>query len=470
MTRREYNEYAVICSARDGTKSVWLYDIRLTSQDGYREWHVRAWPQDARHPEDGGDWYDIVIAEVNDTAARIVMVQNNLPATFHGRGLAPALYPLLARRLERTLESSRTSVADTSERRADRATDIWRYLVSIGEAGYAEGQDIYYVEGRPGHSKATSSRPVPLRRAPSSEIECDTLFEEIDRDFTAKNLAIEGRPLRAVGELSRLLAAEFSIRGASDKSPPRGFEGDHLVTRLSRWYDERYGGRLLVDFSPGSVVIMLRGDTWLLKLPMLYGRFDLVARKKSIAEKDIAIATARNKTMASAPMTYDVLDAVVGLPQALRESLTAEEIKGILFHFQTGMNAFALLRGIQKLKYIPEVRADLEAAVQHLSGKGRRHPGLSRWSSLQAVEKIYKAFLALTGSRIPKNHDLEHLTRIAEKAGLPQPDLEFIHQVQCDAGIRYGESSTSLVEAVTAHHASLDLIWYVGEELKRLSA
>src|SRR5688572_5948335 len=104
------NEYGLRCSARNGSTSNWVYDVAVTESGGRREWHVRAWPQDAPSPGEGGEWYDVILAEVDSGSVQVIMANNHLATPYRGRGVAPALYPVLARRLRRRLLSSRISV------------------------------------------------------------------------------------------------------------------------------------------------------------------------------------------------------------------------------------------------------------------------------------------------------------------------------------------------------------------------
>jgi|HubBroStandDraft_6_1064221.scaffolds.fasta_scaffold258772_2 hypothetical protein len=69
---------------------------------------------------------------------------------------------------------------------------------------------------------------------------------------------------------------------------------------------------------------------------------------------------------------------------------------------------------------------------------------------------------------MPKSHDLSRLSDLAEAAGLIPADSYFIDAVQCPAAMRYGETGSSVFEAVSAHHAALELSWYIGDEIRRL--
>src|SRR4051812_706019 len=121
------NEYALRCVARDGSVRMWLYDIIPEHDGSRREWQVRAWPQDAPGPDAGGEFYELTLEEIDTESVRVILAANHLLEGHGGRGVAPALYPILARRLGRRLLSGRLGVPGTNEWRADRATEIWRH-------------------------------------------------------------------------------------------------------------------------------------------------------------------------------------------------------------------------------------------------------------------------------------------------------------------------------------------------------
>ena len=73
--------------------------------------------------------------------------------------------------------------------------------------------------------------------------------------------------------------------------------------------------------------------------------------------------------------------------------------------------------------------------------------------SLQSAEKFLKALLKENGVKYPKGHDLHTLAVLARPfVTLSSAPLD---AATCDAGVRYGETPSSLTQAIVAHHASL---------------
>ncbi len=237
------NEYPLRWVARDGTVNVWLYDIQRESDAGRLTWNVRAWPRDAEFTDGGGEWYGVGLQEIDFESVRIVIANNHLPAQYQGRGVAIALYPILARRLGRRLLSSRTAVTDTNEWRTPRATEIWRHLVGAGEAEEIVGADSFVIEGRPGRARRTAAKPAPEWPSPPNALEFESLMTEVDRRLQAAGIPIVGHVITGVREVSKILAAELELTASRREPIPDVYEGDDLVIRISRWFDARYGER-----------------------------------------------------------------------------------------------------------------------------------------------------------------------------------------------------------------------------------
>jgi hypothetical protein len=465
------NEYPLRCVARDGTTSVWLYDILVDGAAGVREWWVRVWPQDGPGPDDGGEVYEVRLEEVDAESVRVTLAANHLPTPYHGRGVAPALYPVLARRLGRRLLSSRPEVPGTEEWRAARATDIWRWLVDVGEADELPAEDAFVIDGRSGKARPTRAGPLPERPAPTSEAEFVALMETIDARLQAEGVAITNRELLGVGRICELLALELRITYPA-RAPRDGvYEGDDLAMRASHWFRARYGDRLLVDASPGRVAVLLRGDVWVFRLPRIRGGgrvrfFASRTEASTLPDKPEVVRAGDPRRERRPPAGYNVLDALAGLSDGLRRDLTDDELRALHFAFMTGIGAYEAMWDVRDARFVPEALADHEQAVAHLAAGARAHGGQARWAALQATEKMYKAYLQAMGAPIPLVHDIAKLSVAARKTGLPEADPHFVAAVQCSPGVRYGGLPVRIDEAVAAHHAALDLSWYLAEALK----
>ena len=91
------------------------------------------------------------------------------------------------------------------------------------------------------------------------------------------------------------------------------------------------------------------------------------------------------------------------------------------------------------------------------------HYGLSKWSSLQASEKAFKAFLGNKGIVFPKTHNLYKLAELSASYVSVSPEL--IKKIQCQASVRYGKVEVSIYEAYSAHLASIELCGLVVNQI-----
>ena len=82
---------------------------------------------------------------------------------------------------------------------------------------------------------------------------------------------------------------------------------------------------------------------------------------------------------------------------------------------------------------------------------------LSKWGSLQAVEKFLKAFISSKGVTFPHSHNLQALANLAEASGLPTLSSTNIANVQCSAGVRYGGIVVLQTDAVEAYYSAIDI-------------
>lgn len=368
--------------------------------------------------------------------------------------MATVLYAVLARRLNKRLVSSTPTLA-------------WKYLASIDEAEEFQ-RGMFVVVGRVGLAKPTQFGPLPERPAPASEAEFQSLMTEVDRRMQDQKIPIVGRQLMARAEISKILASQLSGSCPKRDASPGVYEGDDFLIRVDQWIDEKYGERLLVDFSRGRVAVLLRGAIWVYKLPWLLGRFRLMA-SRTIPSDDVQMRAYRadDPEEAKRPIPrHNVLDSLVALPEGLKHDLTDDELAQLLLAFETGIHAFEALRAIQQVPYIREAIADHLSTADHLSAPPIGHPGLAKWAALQGVEKTYKAFLAMHQAKVPKTHEIAKLSKLAANYGLHPADSKLLTDVECNPSVRYGETNVSLEDAVVAHHAALDLSWYVAEEIK----
>jgi len=297
----------------------------------------------------------------------------------------------------------------------------------------------------------------------SSEEEFLSLIEEIDREMTAEGVKITARPFVA----GLKITGRYNI--TLDACPPRRpakqgcFDPLEISIRIHDWIEQRYGNRLKVPFSIGSVVLPLRGALYKINCPTIYGQVKFVCEPNNFGKPREAIG------QFAAPVV-NVLDLIEDMTPALANSLMAEEVVRIGIASVAGMAIYLTLHAIVDVEYVREALGDFDAAVLHLM-EHRPQPGLSKWASLQATEKIVKAYISQSGGKVKYIHSLPDLYSEATNLGLPQPPPGHVDLVQCLAGVRYGQVVVSLDEATRAHVVSLELCEVaarcVGNILKR---
>lgn len=200
----------------------------------------------------------------------------------------------------------------------------------------------------------------------------------------------------------------------------------------------------------------IRGALFQAWIPLAYGRFAIFCAVGTPDAPDIPPGIGGE---------INALDHVEKLADGLRASLTRAECDEILGVFLKAWHAYYAVNPFLPLPLVRSALADHRGAVDWLIAFPP-HPGLSRWASLQAVEKLLKALLALRGQKYPTwGHDLSALVGLAQVSGLQAIPSGLINTVQCRPGVRYGEIPETVDSAVAAHHAALDLTITIGEAL-----
>jgi len=113
---------------------------------------------------------------------------------------------------------------------------------------------------------------------------------------------------------------------------------------------------------------------------------------------------------------------------------------------------------------IQQAKGDIDASVTHIFSNPPQY-GLSKWSSLQATEKIIKAYIEEKNNNFPFSHDLKKLAGEAKDLGLRGIPDSLLDLIQCSAGVRYGNPIVNLNEAIQAHQACLDICLGVARQI-----
>ena len=304
-------------------------------------------------------------------------------------------------------------------------------------------------------NEKTDKQKLPL--SIKSEQEFLLLMEEIDREMVLENIPITARPFRAVSKIALRYDAIFFPLPPNRPPKSNCFDALEISIRIHDWMKQRYGKRLNFYDYLGRVVIPLRGALYSINCPIVYGTVKFVCEPHTFGQKRELVG------VKEAPVS-NILDSIENATSALAQSINTEEAIKITIAFTVGMGAYTALDSIKDIEYIREVIGDFHASVSHLMAH-ESQPGLSKWASLQAVEKLYKAYISQQGEDVKRTHSLQKLCDQATDLGLPSLPKQCINDVQCSAGVRYGEISVSVEDAVKAHLVSLEICEFVAQHI-----
>jgi hypothetical protein len=245
----------------------------------------------------------------------------------------------------------------------------------------------------------------------------DEYMSSVNQRLIDDGVDVEARPMRAWLMVQRELKVGLAMPGAGSE-------------RIFAWFRGLYGERLHIDFSPGRILVMLRGDAWAMKLPRVFGT----------------------------PPPLPFVRMIEKSTETLIHGLATEELDGLKLIARRAMEAFSAMENKLPL----EVQADWRTAVDQVVTNHHSY-GLSKWSSQQAVEKVLSAYVSRNGgnTRLPRRagfhaHSLEPLVEEAERVGLQAVDRQLLAQAECSASARYpGRLSVTVQQAVAANQSSI---------------
>lgn len=278
-------------------------------------------------------------------------------------------------------------------------------------------------------------------------------MQEVDKELCRKSIPIPGREIAALGEVAKFFGTSLFGGPLSTGPVPGVYEGDSLSAHVFQWIQNRYGNRLKIEFKNGLSIILLRGDPWLVRFPIIYGEITVVCTRDITPPKQAFIAC---KSSEKFPVyELNILSCIRDLPQALANDLSENELCVILNLFSLGNHFLSKLNSFcKKDKLAMSALSDFNASAKYcMSGEY----GLSRWSSLQTSENLLKYFITKSGDKFPHTHNLEQLAEIAYNYSLPKIDKKILENVQCNASIRYDEEVVEPKDAEAANHSAISI-------------
>ncbi|MDQ3813016.1 MAG: HEPN domain-containing protein [Armatimonadota bacterium] len=310
----------------------------------------------------------------------------------------------------------------------------------------------------------TDSSRKTARQKPPLILRCETefeaLMEEIDAQLSEEKVAITARPIMAGLKITERYDIELPLCPPRRAPKSNCFDSIETSIRLNAWFERRYGERLNVPFAIGRVAFPFRGAFYAVNCPTTYGTVAFICDPQTFGMHRPTVGVNR-------PPIVNILDMVEGMTPHMVQSVKAEEGIKLGAAMTQGIATFSVLRALEDVPLVPEVLGDLDAAVMHLVAI-ESHPGLSKWASLQACEKMVKAFLRQKGQVVKNSHNLDKLFKHAVNQGVPQPSSHYLDAVRCLPDVRYGRIPVKPLEANLSHLVSLELCEAVGRAIGKV--
>lgn len=295
-------------------------------------------------------------------------------------------------------------------------------------------------------------------KRPTNEAEFSELMEMVDSDLAKASIPIYARPMRAWVDIAKGLKMALQIGGVSRKTPLDGsYDESDLTIRIFQWYTDRYGDSTKIIFSPGRVLVLLRGIPWVMEFPQIWGSVEVfISRTEPSSPSGVHKGPGIPR--------HNILDSLKQLPAGLKAALTNEELHMVAGIFHDGFPRFQEISRHERSSLCVQAMADIDSAIGHVVGPSKSF-GQSKWASLQAAEKFLKAYIQSRGAEFPKTHNLEKLVLHIQDPVLANACKSRTPKIQCDPSIRYGEPHPSLQEAWDAHWAS---VLFCGDVAERM--
>lgn len=272
-----------------------------------------------------------------------------------------------------------------------------------------------------------------MANIPDSELHA--VLMAIDQEMRDENINIPARPLMAMSKLSERYHLEIDLRG-------------ELAERMNKWFDHLYGERLQMGLSLGTTAILIAGDIYKITIPLFFGTSGFVFDMGPEERK--TILRGREVTL------LNIKRYIQGLTVARISTMTSDECNEVVTKFGKAAIAWSNLDSVAYADFVVEARADLNTSVEHLFSRVPQF-GLSRWASLQAVEKLLKAYIQERGGRFQRTHKLDDLASEGERLGLSRIDRTGLASIQCSPGVRYGSEQSTGQQAMAAHTAATEI-------------
>lgn len=286
---------------------------------------------------------------------------------------------------------------------------------------------------------------------PETELEFEALMQAIDKHLANGGHQPSQRPLM----VGRLFWEAFKWGG--QMLPPDtlanvpGFQGDVLMAKANRWYQQIFANKLKTEMAYGHVPVQLGDAIWKVRFGFLFGRVSLFC-DRNLGNRG------ENPGRSNAPASYNVLCAAEDLAQGMADRLPTPVLKEYFDFYVSSLKNLQWRNELPRTGLLCVARSDYDQSTADILGQ--RYVQAS-WGAQQAIEKTLKGLLAIGGSDFPRKgangHKLGHLGKLLGDQHGIAIDATALDLAACSTSIRYGEEVATEKQALLANHAVLEV-------------
>lgn len=271
----------------------------------------------------------------------------------------------------------------------------------------------------------------------------------IDRALNDEGLKPFQRPLHIGLKLWDAFGWEGLAFPPKEIADQPGFDGDVLMAKAYRWYEETYGDKLKGDFAYGFVPTRLGNALWRVRFGLIYSSVQLFV-DRNLKNQGVQLGSR------GAGASLNVLCAVERLPQGLVDRLPDKALREYFEFYCLMYTNLQWRESLPHTDLLSMARADYDESTASVLG-GRY--GQARWAAQQAVEKTLKGILTIAGTQYPtggiNGHNLRFIGSLLETRHAITINPAILDLAVCSAKVRYAEEPSSEEQALAANHAVL---------------
>ena len=208
-------------------------------------------------------------------------------------------------------------------------------------------------------------------------------MDKIDKFFIEKSVPIHARPVQVVIEFYKELKVSGPLFGGSLNTSEKPINTSNLTSHVNDWYQLRYANKLNVDMTQSKFPILLNGDVFEVRVPLVFGKVLVACIKGKNASKGL----------------LNPLDMIVDLTDHIRNGMTSRETSMLQVYFETCLVTALAIKNVRNNDLIFSAYKDSFVSCETLISNPKS-PELSAWHAVQFAEKILKYFISLKQARI----------------------------------------------------------------------